>query len=197
MACQRGNLAAVTTLLKCYNIDVSVHDENGDTPLHEASLNGHYDIVKKLLEHIGYDDVAAFNPQNSESKTPLHFACHEGQVDVVKLLLEHVEMDFDTVDILIGTVDNEKNTALHLACASGEEEIVALLVERGANLLALKLGDVSPIHVAARHGSAAIANELLKRGKEILDIVDGDRQTPLHYAAAQNQVNMIQFLIEK
>lgn len=194
LACQRANVAAVTALLKCKHIDINIPDENQDTPLHEASLNGHYEIVEMLLEHIGKSDVATFNPQNSELKTPLHFACHEGQVEVVQLLLNH---DYRRVSYLIETEDNEKNTALHLACESGNVTIVSILVAMGANLLATKFGDVSPIHVAARHGFTSIANELMNKGDAILDMTDSDQQTPLHYAATHNQVEMIQFLLEQ
>lgn len=186
-------MAAVTTLLKCRHIDINIPDENQDTPLHEAALNGHCEIVEMLLEHIGNNDVAAFNPQNSESKTPLHFACHEGQVEVAQLLLNH---DYRKVSLLLETQDNEKNTALHLACESGNVTLVLILLAMGANLLASKECDVSPIHVAARHGFISIANELMNKGDAILNMVDSGQQTPLHYAATHNQVKMIQFLLQ-
>lgn len=197
LACQRANLDAVTALLNCKNIDINIQDDNEDTPLHEASLNGHFEIVEQLLEHIGHNDITVFNPQNGELKTPLHFACHEGQVEVVQMLLRHVDYDHRKVSLLIETQDNEKNTALHLACESGNETIVSILVAMGANLHAMKLDDVYPIHVAARYGFVAIANELMTKGDSILNKIDSDHQTPLHYAAIQNQVNMIQFLLEQ
>lgn len=197
LACQRGNLDAVTTLLKCENIDVNIQDEYMDTPLHEACMNGHQEIVKKLLAHISCSDIRAFNPQNSEFKTPFHFACHEGQAEVVQLLLAHVHDNYQMISLLLTTLDNERNTALHLACESGDEKIVAMLVREGANLLALKLGDVSPIHIAARHGFTEIANELIKSEEDILNVIDCEQKTPLHYSAAQNQVKMIQFLLEQ
>ena len=54
-----------------------------NTPLHEASLNGHTDIVQFLL-HKGADP----NKRNSYGKTPLHVASSNGHKGVVQLLLE-------------------------------------------------------------------------------------------------------------
>lgn len=197
LACARGNLAAVTILLKCKNIDINIQDENQETPLHEASVSGHHKIVEKLLENMAHDDFSAFNPQNSESKTPLHFACHEGKVEVVQMLLDHVDYDVHKTSLLIETKDNENNTALHLACENGNKTVVSYLVAKGANCLALKLDDVSPMHIAARHGFTDIADELITKGGDLVNWINSDHQTPLHYAAAQNQVKMIHFLLEQ
>lgn len=196
LACQRGNLDAVTTLLKCkQGIDVYIGNDNDDTPLHEACLNGHHEIVYELLEYMQHASITSFNPLNGELKSPLHFACHEGHVEVVSMLLKHADYDSKKLKILLGTEDNEKNTALHLACESGDVRIVSILLAMGANVHALKLGDVSPIHLAARYGFKDIAKELMTKGEDILNMVDFDHQTPLHYAAAQNQVDMIKFLL--
>lgn len=113
------------------------------------------------------------------------------------MLLAHVDHDDHKTSLLIETQDNENNTALHLACESGNETVVSILVAKKANLFALKLDDVSPMHIAARHGFTAIADELMTKGEDILNRTNSDHQTPLHYAAAQNQVKMIQFLLEQ
>jgi ankyrin repeat protein len=191
----------VATLLNCKDIDVNVQDDNQDTPLHEASLNGHHEIVQKLLEHMemAHDGIEAFNPVNSELKTPLHFACHYGKIEVVQKLLAHVCYNEQNTSCLIETRDNESNTALHLACESGNGAVVSTLVRTGADLLALKQDDVSPMHIAARLGFNHIAEELMTRGarEDVVNRLDSGHQTPLHYAAAQNQVEMIKFLLEQ
>ena len=191
LACQRGNLDAVTTLLECESIDIYAKDDNEDTPLHEACLNGHCEVVSKLLKHRRHTDI---NPLNSEHKTPFHFACHKGHVEVVKMLVTHVDLDSTKVKRMIEMKDIQKNTALHLACESGVVGIVSFLMGKGANVLALRLGDVSAIHVAAQYGFVDIASELLSRGEDIVNCVDCEHQTPLHHAAAQNKVEMIEFL---
>ena len=188
-------MGAVDVLLKSENIDVSIIDSNEDTPLHEACLNGHCNIVQKLLSHIGPENLEAINHKNLESKTPLHLACHEGHTEVVRMLLDHV--DEKLRKILVRTEDKEGNTALHLACESGEVRNIRLLMAKGADVTSLKMDELAPIHIAARYGFIEIANELLTTGENILDIVDNSNKTPLHYAAAQNKLEMITFLLDQ
>jgi len=141
-------------------------------------------------------DNMDINPQNNESQTPLHLACREGHVDVVKTLLKHIT-DFEKRSSLTKTRDNEQNTALLLACESGVEEIVRILILNRADLFATRLEEVSAIHIAARYGFIAIAEVLMSSGEDLVDIVEIYNQTPLHYAAESNQVDMINFLIDR
>ena len=197
LACQRGNHSAVNVLLRCNDIDVSKVDKNGDTPLHEACLNGYDRIVEKLMQRLELEDAESVatkaNIQNSELQTPLHLACREGHSEVVNSILKHIP-DFNLRVILTQTRDNEESTPLHLACESSRDEIVRILVLNGADLLAVKLDDVAPMHIAARYGYTEVAKTLLS-GHNAIDVVDDFSQTPLHYAASHNKVEMIVFLL--
>ncbi|PMD55239.1 ankyrin, partial [Hyaloscypha bicolor E] len=53
------------------------------TPLYRASMNGHVDIVKLLLEK-----GADVNAADRDGQTPLYRAFANRHVDIVKLLLE-------------------------------------------------------------------------------------------------------------
>ena len=113
------------------------------------------------------------------------------------MLVDHIQDDTKVAG-MIETKDIQNDTALHLACESGVVSIVSYLVAKGADLLALRLGDVSAIHVAARYGFVDIAGELLRPGQDIVvNRVDYKQQTPLHYAAAHNTVEMIELLFDK
>lgn len=198
LACQRGNRAAVSVLLRSTEVTVNIKDDNNDTPLHEACLNGFVDIVENLLTRMKLEDPdnVDINPQNNESQTPLHLACREGHVEVVKTLLKHC-VNLNQRGALAQTRDNEDNTALHLACESGIGEIVRILIGNGADLFASKFEDVSSMHIAARYGFVEVAETLLSAEENLVDINDIYNQTPLHYAAAHNQVEMIDFLLDR
>ena len=58
--------------------------QNGFTPLHLASLEGHSDMVALLLEH-----GATVNCQSANGLTPMHLAAQEDHVPVAKTLAEH------------------------------------------------------------------------------------------------------------
>ncbi len=198
LASQRGNEYAVDILLRKSEIIVNIQDENRDTPLHEACLNGHYAIVEKLLLRMKLENPEDVNIslQNVELQSPLHIACREGYTEIVKILLQQVS-SFQNRANLTQTRDNEQNTALHLACESGKEEIVRILLLNGADLFAVKIEDVTPMHIAARYGFTEEIKTLMSSGEDIIDVVDIYNRTPLHYAAAHNQVDMINFLIDQ
>lgn len=193
LACQRANYPAVKALLESEYIDVSIPDDNQDTPLHEACLSGDQRIVELLLQRMKKEN-ATLLLQNDEKQTPLHVACSEGHTEIVKLILQY---GFQQRKDLVTAQDNEFSTPLHLACENGNEEIVHILLLNGADIHAAKNEEISPLHLAARHGFTKVATTLLASGLDIINILNTEQQTPLHFAAQFNQSEMVKFLLEK
>ena len=82
-AATKGNLQKVKQLIE--NLaDVNALNKNGYTALMFASLNGHTDIVKLLIEKGANIDAGI----NLENETALMFSSKNGHIDVVKTLLE-------------------------------------------------------------------------------------------------------------
>ena len=123
-------------LLASADVDESISDENGDTPLHEACLSGETKIVEKILEKIKSGRTINLLLPNDKQLTPLHIACREGYVNIVKLLLKYA---FHQRDKLVTAMDNEKSTPLHLACengVAGNDVIVQSLLLNNADIFA-------------------------------------------------------------
>jgi hypothetical protein len=60
------------------------HDnDDGWTPLHSASREGHVDIVELLIQH-----GADVNKQTNNQETPLHLASASGKLEILQLLVE-------------------------------------------------------------------------------------------------------------
>ena len=57
-------------------------------------------------------------------------------------------------------------------------------------------GNVS-IHIAAEKGNIDIAREFLDRDESCKDLLDEQKRSPLHYAARNNQVEIIELLLSK
>ncbi|KAL5457262.1 hypothetical protein EMCRGX_G034509 [Ephydatia muelleri] len=189
IACARGNLAAVEVLLESANIDVNLPDNKGDSPLHEACVSGSVPIIQRLLQSPHINILA----QDNEKMTPLHVACREGHVEVVKTIFQY---GMERIAELVKAVDNEKNTPFHLACESGEPEVVQMLLSHGADVGAKRINDKSPMHLAAEGGYVEVAKILFEAGGEsTLRAIDDHLCTPLHDAAKNNHVGMVEFLL--
>ena len=180
------------TIGLCVEVDpdgVNVQDNHKDTPLHEACNRGILSVVKELLDH-----NADVNIQNEDLETPLHTACKEGFVEIVKEILRR---NHSIAKQLVEARDNTKNAPMHFAVESGNLETVKVLLLYRADPSVPNDSDIVPMHLAAAQGYNDIANVLLECDDFCKDLVDDQLQTPLHYAAQNNEVGMIKFLISK
>jgi uncharacterized protein len=78
--------------------DLNSQNEQGNTPLHWASLNGHVEVVKMLLE-LGVNPLI----RNHSGLSPATVAEQANHVDIVTLLLE----SYDPLDGDDGDSDEE------------------------------------------------------------------------------------------
>ena len=85
--CARYNFSKVATVLikRGAQVDARAKGQNlsNFTPLHYATMIGHPDVARILLE-----SKADVNARDSQDGTPLHHAVRSGRKDVVSLLLE-------------------------------------------------------------------------------------------------------------
>ena len=72
------------------NIDTK--DEEGITPLHDASSHGNLEAVQFLI-----DNGADVNARNKYNETPLHYASYHGRLEIARLLVDN-EADVNAKD---------------------------------------------------------------------------------------------------
>ncbi len=119
-AAYRGGLAdIVRLLLSTYGADVDYSNVHGNTALHEASLNGHADTVKVLLQAGASIDIL-----NNNGRSAFHFVTESFQTPVLARSLVTLRILLDAaaaearMDIL-QVKDNFDKTPLELVIARG------------------------------------------------------------------------------
>ena len=152
-ACRKGHQNIVMYLLNEKQCEIHQHlvISQGNTPFHEAVLEGRLHIVKLMIEkytifadsvtrtgktavHIaageGHLDVLCYlidkhncdtSAKERSGYTPLHYACYNNQIEIVKCLIETYKCEVNVTSIL-------SSTPLHQACLCHNWEVVEYLI---------------------------------------------------------------------
>ena len=178
--------------------------DQGYSPLHLASKQGHEGVTRLLFEH-GVDatpkDNAGLTPLHltsnkeiartliengadtiaraKDGRTPLHSVSHWGHSEIARLLLE------SGVDV--ATQANDGTTALHLA---SKEEVARVLLDYDASIAARTKEGRTPLHSVSSWGHPKIAHLLLKRGADLAAQAN-DGSTALHLASNEDVARVL------
>lgn len=163
-AVKSGDIAEVKELIEKNGADVNAKNEFGQTTLTLASMEGHFEIVKFLLDHGAGTDIAG-----EDKTTALHFAAFRGYKNIVELLINR-GANINAQD------DQDRLTPLHFAAESCHTEVVKLLLDNGANPNIKNKHNETPIDMAKTE-----TRELLKKAieqqkqlnKQLLEAVEG------------------------
>ena len=97
--------------------------KDGDTPLHDAAIMGHLEVVRVLLEHPAVDVadlVAECRARGNNGRTALHRAALEGHLETCRLLLQY--------GALVDEIDNNGLTPTYLAALMDKLDVLRLLL---------------------------------------------------------------------
>jgi ankyrin repeat protein len=149
------------------------------TPLHEAAMEGHREIVELLISK-----DADVNVKSADGTTPLHFAArHNG---IAELLIDK------------GADVNAKGwkglTPLHEAASNGHKEIAEQLIAKGADVHALDDNERNSLFYAAWGGHKEVAELLIAKGGDV-NAKDERGWTALHAVAYFGHKDMAELLI--
>lgn len=193
LACQNGDVAAVTDLISSGKVKASDTFSQGITGLHWACINNRITVVKYLIdnEHSKADPNAMGGTLNA---TPLHWACRNGLVYVVDYLLSHSDAD-PTLK------DSQNYNALHLAVHSSNITLVIyMLLSCVCTTDRIYIDEpdsinCTPLHWAAYQGDILTVNALLKYGADV-NKVDNSLMTPLHWAFIRGYKSVLASLLD-
>ncbi|KAI8011886.1 Protein ACCELERATED CELL DEATH 6 [Camellia lanceoleosa] len=121
----------------CYILDTFVdytykRDGDGSYPIHEASSQGHIEVVKEFLRR--FPDSREL--LNKKRQNILHVAAKSGKANIVSYMLEAPKLE-----MLINDTDEDENTPLLLATKNARAEIVSILTWDKRVRLEIKNGE--------------------------------------------------------
>lgn len=159
---------------------VGSRKNDGWTPLHSASQEGHVKLAELLIQH-----GADVGSRNDDSWTPLHSASQEGRIKIAELLLHH--------GADVGSRENDGSTPLHSASQEGHVGLAELLIQHGADIDSRDNKLESPLHLAALKGDIDIVKLLLEYGadRNLRNALD---KTPFDLASDDKKLEVAQFL---
>ena len=170
-------------------IDLTVTDDEGLTPLHRAAKDGDVESLRKYLRYKSVD----VNAKGEAGFAPLHYAAGNGHAECVRLLLEHKDID---VNAKANETFWQGYTPLHYAAEYGAVDCVRLLLaHKDIDVNAEdKYGD-TPLHYAAMFGKSECVKVLLAHKDIDVNANDKNGWTPLHYAASSGETECVKVLL--
>jgi glutaminase len=149
-------------------IDLNPRDRWGGTPLDDAYLQDHQDIIT-LLEDAGaarglvrqrgpgeFENRASMAHSDPLKTGELIWAASQGNLDALRRLVAQ--------GVPLEAADYDRRTAMHLAAAEGHVDVVEYLFAHRASVNPIDRWGNSPLDEAGRHGRAACAQLLAEYG---------------------------------
>ncbi|XP_035379369.1 ankyrin repeat and sterile alpha motif domain-containing protein 1B isoform X3 [Electrophorus electricus] len=165
--------------------NVNCADGSGYTPLHHAALNGHRDVVLKLLQF-----EASTNMADTKGCFPLHLAAWRGDVDIVRILIHH-----GPSHCRVNEQNHEKETALHCAARYGHSDVVGVLLQELSDAGMRNRRGETPLDLAALYGRLQVVRMLLSARPGSTG-TGAQPHTPLHLAARNGHHATVQTLLD-
>lgn len=176
----KEDISEVNKLLP--NINSKFRTSHNRTAIHATVIGKNVQILKKLLQK-NIDP----NVKDIDGITALEIAIQNNSTEAVKLLLKY-GANVNIYRNITNKYDNasqEKLTRIPLLDAleqnSNNSELAGILIANGAKVNVSNQFQITPLHLATRHGNIIIIDRLLKKGADI-NARDALGNTPLFEA---------------
>ncbi|KAL8612705.1 hypothetical protein ACOMHN_025356 [Nucella lapillus] len=190
-AVQQNHPQIVEALLQA-GADDSILNESHMAPLHIASDKNFVEIVEVMAKHPDID----LNIGGAFGMTPLHYCSFKDSAECAKIILKKG-----------GTPCMRCNLgyfAIHVAAKSAAARTLEVLIQLGsengydrATMLAFKDKENNmPLHAAVNGGNIKAVEVCLRAGAPV-NAQQDDNSTPVHFAAAQGNLAMIQLMFSQ
>ncbi|MGL9761743.1 MAG: ankyrin repeat domain-containing protein [Wolbachia sp.] len=209
-----NNSKSIIEFLISKGVNVDEADKNGWAPLHYAAKFDQLEVAKFLIEK-GANINAADTSTIGEK--PIHVAAENNSKNIIEFLISK--------GVSVNDTDKDGRTPLYWASWNGRLDVVEYLIGKGADISAKDKDGRNPLDVAKGHqydnvveylqqaelrlnkqlltavqdGDFAKVKDLVSRGASLdaanIDAQDKDGKTPLHFAAQEGNLDMVQFFL--
>ncbi|XP_039160997.1 protein ACCELERATED CELL DEATH 6-like [Eucalyptus grandis] len=195
---------------------VQVKNKRGNTPLHEAVVSGHLDVVRILIR----EDLQPTYWENKEGKCPVSLAVERGNVEVLRLLLAepldlsriegvspvHAAVLHGKLDMLkeisernpdlFGLKDDRGGTPLHLAAYIDYHDGIRFLREKfTSSTVEYDRDGHFPIHVACKQGHVQAIKELVRQWPDPMELINQHGQNILHVCTMHGRIEAVKYIL--
>ncbi|KAI1122221.1 ankyrin repeat-containing domain protein [Nemania abortiva] len=188
-ACYHGHLEVVKILVNEHSVDLTIRDNESETPVMAAAMGGYMQIVELLLSRL---------PDKNRKYEFLNAAMsgHDAMMDMI--LRAATSMGFSVRGDYINAVDRDGRTPLHLAAWNDQSRVIQFLLSQRPNLdkLAGYLR-VTPLAAAAHSRALESMKLLLDAGASTETFIGGwDKRLVLADSIFREQEDVVRLLLQ-
>ncbi|XP_072007830.1 transient receptor potential cation channel subfamily A member 1 isoform X2 [Engystomops pustulosus] len=183
----------VEALVENSTTDINLEGDLGNTPIMQACYKDNSEALLILLNH-----DAKLCKRNKIGCFPIHMTAFAGSLKCMDIVLKKGEEFGFSIEDHINFTDNEKSSPLHVAVQNGRLEIVKACIGYGAKIDLKQIDNATPLHFAASQGATEIVKFMVSSytgDKKIVDLPDGNNETPLHKSCLFDHVDLAEYLI--
>ncbi|TGZ70468.1 hypothetical protein CRM22_003182 [Opisthorchis felineus] len=184
-AASSGNLETVKLLIQ-YRATIDVMDKFGITPLMWSVYNNHKKVSIYLL-----DNGAKYTKLTKQGQTIIHFVAEANAIGILKYLYQKYHI------LKIDEPDHTGLTPFLVAAHRGNQTLMEVFYKQRCNVLQKDRRGRSALHLAAWKGHMGVMAYLLKMSQmlELINDLDSQGKSPLHYATDLNQQEIVRLLL--
>jgi ankyrin repeat protein len=173
--------------LKGRNLDWNLKNNRGLTPLVVALSNKDINTGEILISFGA--NIDARDEEDATQGTLLHTIVAAGDVMAVDFLVKR--------GANLAERNADQQTPLNVAAEQGGSQIVKVLLDADADIDTRDIDGLTPLLSSVRKGHTTAARLLIENGAMIEAWDSRRRRTPLHWAAAQGETQILRLLLEK
>lgn len=171
---------------------VDYPDDNGLTPLHVASREGHLHCVERLLD-LGPSPLCA---TQSAGLTPIHYASLFGHCGCLMAMLDRLQSLTDLAQVFFNEGNADSIQPIHLAAANGWLQCVKVLISYGSPSTPLAsvmcITRVSPAHFMTPPPITHTSSDITKETEVMVQRIPSS--TPEEVAAGSSWHDVVECL---